>query len=73
MGSKTETVQQNSKRQGVLGIIGVLGADSVALIDFTVSDGSGSKPGPNYVPGAHRHAAHPPQLGRHGGRYGGDG
>jgi hypothetical protein len=54
VGSKTETVQQNSKRQGDLGISGVLGADSVALIDLTVSDGGGSKPGPNYVPGDHR-------------------
>ncbi len=52
-GSKTEMVQQNSKRQGDLGISGVLGADSVALIGLTVSDGGGSKPGPNYVPGDH--------------------
>jgi hypothetical protein len=42
VGSKTETVQQNSKRQDDLGINGVLGADSVALIDFSVSDGGGS-------------------------------
>ncbi len=54
LGSKKETVQQNSKRQGDLGINGVLGAGSVALIDLTVSDGGGSKPGPDYVPGAHR-------------------
>ncbi len=42
VGSKTETVQQNSKRQGDLGISSVLGTDSVALIDLTVSDGGGS-------------------------------
>jgi hypothetical protein len=54
VGSKTETVQQNSKRQGDLGISGVLDADSIAQIVLTVSDGGGSKPGPNYVPGDHR-------------------
>ncbi len=46
VGSKTATLQHNSKRQGDLG--------SVALIDLTVSDGGGCNPGPNYVPGDHR-------------------
>ncbi len=41
----TETDQQNSKRQGGLGITGVLGSHFIALIDFTVSDGGSSKPG----------------------------
>jgi hypothetical protein len=54
VGSTTETVLQNSKRQGDLGITGVLGSDSSALIDLTVSDGGGSKPGAGYKPGVHR-------------------
>ena len=54
VGSKTESVAQNSRRQGDLGITGVLGTDSIALIDITVSDGGGSKPGPGYQPGIHR-------------------
>ena len=54
VGSKTESVAQNSRRQGDLGITGVLGTDSIALIDITVSDGGGSKPGPSYQPGIHR-------------------
>ncbi len=36
VGSMAETVQQNSKRQGDLGITGVLSADPIALIDLTV-------------------------------------
>ncbi len=54
VGSTTETVQQNSKRKGDIGITGVLGADTIVLIDFTVSDGGGSKPGATYLPDAHR-------------------
>ena len=54
VGSATESVAQNSKRQGDIGITGVLGTDSVVLIDLTVSDGGGSKPGAGYVPGTHR-------------------
>ncbi len=55
VGSKTETVLQNSKCQGDFGITDVLGAESVALIELTVSDGGGSnlKPGESYLPGAH--------------------
>jgi hypothetical protein len=54
VGSKVETAQQNTKRQGDIGITGVLGTDSVVLIDLTISDGGGSKPGPGYQPGVHR-------------------
>jgi hypothetical protein len=39
VGSITETKEQNSRRQGDIGIIGVLKRDEIQLIDFTVSDG----------------------------------
>ena len=51
VGTVTESVEQNKRRQGDIGIIGVLGADQIQLIDITVSDGGGSKPTLPYVPG----------------------
>ena len=43
VGSVTETLEQNKRRQGDIGIIGVLGVDQIQLIDITVSDGGGQQ------------------------------
>jgi hypothetical protein len=51
---KLTRLQRNVKGTSKFSISGILGADSVTLIDLTVSDEGGSKPGPNYVPGDHR-------------------
>ena len=51
IGSKTETIAQNQRRQVDIGLIGVLARDEVLAIDLTVSDGGGSKPQLPYVPG----------------------
>ena len=42
VGSKRETVEQNSRRQLDMGLVGVLGPDTVSAVDFTISDGGGS-------------------------------
>ena len=50
--SRAETVEQNARRQGDIGAVGVTERDAIELIDITVSDGGGSKPRiGSFVPG----------------------
>ena len=51
VGSLTETVEQNRRRQVDIGLIGVLARGETLAVDLTVSDGGGGKPVLPYVPG----------------------
>lgn len=46
-----ETVEQNSRRQGDIGIVDVLEKGQMQLIDLTVSDGGGCQPKADYKAG----------------------
>jgi hypothetical protein len=46
-----ETAEQNSRRQGDIGLEGVFERGQLEIVDLTVSDGGGAAPSGNYVPG----------------------
>ena len=50
-GGRKETAEQNSRRQVDLGLVGVFSSGDILAVDFTVSDGGGSKPQLPYTPG----------------------
>ena len=46
-----ETAEQNCRRQGDIGLVGVFERGQLEIVDLTVSDGGGAAPSGNYVAG----------------------
>jgi hypothetical protein len=69
--SPPETIAQNSRRQGDLGLVDVFQRGQTQLVDLTVSDGGGANPNSTYVAGTLRKQREEEKTATYMGRFSG--